>query len=107
MKKLKLLLLCLPFYFLANSQVRHINQINIVNFTVKNTLPQTIDSWISTTAALVLVAQKVPDARVQEPRLVSQNKKPAIESNNTLIHSSHTPVHYCKNPGFLFTFLYQ
>jgi|GEM_PF-1237067 len=72
MKKLKLLLPILFFNLLVNSQVGQINQINIVSFTVKNTLPGTIDSWISTPAALVLVAQKVPGARVLEPRLVIQ-----------------------------------
>jgi hypothetical protein len=72
MKKLKLLLLCLPFSLLANSQAGQINQINIVSFTVKNTLPGNIDSWLSTPGALMLVAQKVPNTRMMEPRLVLQ-----------------------------------
>ncbi len=72
MKKLKLLLLCLPFSLLANSQAGQINQINIVSFTVKNTLPGNIDSWLSTPGALMLVAQKVPNTRMVEPRLVLQ-----------------------------------
>ena len=73
MKKLKLLLLCLPIYFFANSQAGQINQINIVSFTVKPVLPGTVDSWLSTPAALIMVAQKVPGpVPLREPRLVVQ-----------------------------------
>lgn len=74
MKKLKLLLLCLPFSYLANSQAGQINQINIVSFTVKPVLPGTVDNWLSTPAALIMVAQKVPGARVKESQLVLQIK---------------------------------
>ncbi len=69
MKKLKLLLLILCTSLVASSQI---NQINIVNFTVKNTLPANIDNWLSTPGALLLTAQKVPGTRVLEPRLVIQ-----------------------------------
>lgn len=72
MKKLKILLLCLPFSFLATSQPGQLNQINIPTFTVKSTLPGTVDSWVSTPAALMLVAQKVPGARIKETLLVLQ-----------------------------------
>ena len=72
MKKLKLLLLCLLFSLLANSQAGQINQINIVSFTVKQVLPGSIDNWISTPGALLMMAQKVPNPRMVEPRLVVQ-----------------------------------
>lgn len=73
MKKLKLLLLCLPFSLLANSQAGQINQVNIVSFTVKNTLPSNVDSWLSVPGALIMVAQKVPSpVPMREPRLVVQ-----------------------------------
>ncbi len=72
MKKLKLLLPALLLCSTLFGQAGQINQINIVNFTVKNTLPGTVDSWISTPAALVLVAQKVPGSRVLETKLVLQ-----------------------------------
>lgn len=83
MKKLKLLLLCLPFYFLANGQAGQLNQINIPSFTVKNVLPGTVDSWISTPGALILVAQRVPGARVKETLLVLQ-----IRSGSAMICGS-------------------
>jgi hypothetical protein len=66
MKKLKLLLLLLGVGLAA------ISQVNIVSFTVKNTLPATIDSWLSSPGALVLIAQKAPGQRLVEPRLVVQ-----------------------------------
>src|SRR5262245_28104023 len=72
MKKLKLLALLFTTALVAQSQVGQINQINIVNFTVKNTLPSTIDGWLSTPGALVMTAQKVPGASIKEPRLVVQ-----------------------------------
>ena len=81
MKKLKLLWLGLLASLLVYSQAGQINQINIVSFNVKNTLPGTIDSWISTPAALILVAQKVPSSvPMREPRLVIQ-----IRSGGTII----------------------
>lgn len=55
--------------FTARSQI---NQVNIVNFTVKNTLPAKVDEWVSTPAALVLTAQKSPQARDIKPFLVLQ-----------------------------------
>ena len=69
MKKLKLLLLVLGVSLVASSQI------NIVSFTVKNTLPANIDSWLSTPGALILVAQKAPGQRIVEPRLVVQIRK--------------------------------
>lgn len=66
MKKLKLLLLVLGVSLAA------ISQINIVSFTVKNTLPGNIDSWLSTPGALILVAQIAPGQRIAEPRLIVQ-----------------------------------
>ena len=73
MKKLKLLWLGLFVSLFANSQAGQINQINIVSFNVKNILPGTVDSWMSTPAALILVAQKVPSSvPLREPRLVVQ-----------------------------------
>ncbi|MBI5858270.1 MAG: hypothetical protein HZB42_11565 [Sphingobacteriales bacterium] len=73
MKKIKLLLLCLPFSLLANSQAGQINQINIVSFSVKNTLPGTVDSWLTVPGALIMVAQKVQSpVPLREPRLIVQ-----------------------------------
>jgi hypothetical protein len=71
MKKLQSLLLALCITLLASAQI---NQVNIVNFTVKNTLPANIDNWLNTPGALLLTAQKVPGARLLEPRLVIQVK---------------------------------
>ncbi len=61
-----LLLLC---FHAARSQP---NQINIVNFTVKNTLPANVDSWNSTPGALLLTAQKGPQSRDLKPFMVLQ-----------------------------------
>jgi hypothetical protein len=72
MKKLKLLLAGLFVTLIASSQAGQLNQINIVNFTVKNTLPATVDSWLSTPGALVLTAQRVPSAQVKEPMMLLQ-----------------------------------
>lgn len=72
MKKLKLLLPALLLSLLANSQAGQINQINIISLTVKSVLPGNIDSWMSTPGALIMVAQKVPNPRMVEPRLVIQ-----------------------------------
>ncbi len=72
MKKLKLLFTGLLIGLIASSQAGQINQINIVNFTVKTTLPGTVDSWLSTPGALMLTAQKVPGAQVREPMMILQ-----------------------------------
>ncbi len=73
MKKLKLLLPALLLSLFTSSQVGQTNQINIVSFTVKNVLPADVNSWMSTQAALILVAQKVPSTiPMREPRLVVQ-----------------------------------
>ena len=71
MKKLKLLLLLTIFGASANSQLQ---QIKIVSFTVKNQLPSAIDNWNSSPAALLLVAQKLPQSRPEGVRLVLQIK---------------------------------
>ncbi|MBP6686968.1 MAG: hypothetical protein KA160_03840 [Lacibacter sp.] len=68
MKKIIFFLLLL-FCFAARSQP---NQINIVNFTVKNTLPANIESWNSTPGALLLTAQKGPQSRDLKPFMVLQ-----------------------------------
>jgi hypothetical protein len=80
MKKLKLLLAGLFVTLIASSQAGQLNQINIVNFTVKNTLPATVDSWLSTPGALVLTAQRVPSAQVKEPMMLLQ-----IRSGGTIV----------------------
>lgn len=88
MRKLPLLLLALLLQLLAPAQGGQINQINIVNFTVKNTLPGTVDNWLSVPGALVLTAQKVPGAQVREPMMVVQ-----IRANGALVcgNSMSTP----------------
>ena len=73
MKKLKLFATSLFFCLLANNLAAQLQQIKIVSFTVKNQLPAIIDSWTSTPAALILVAQKIPSpVPMREPRLVVQ-----------------------------------
>lgn len=69
MKKLKLLMLVLGISLAARNQP---NQINIVNFNVKNTLPANIDDWTSMPGAFLLSAQKSPQARDMKPVLVLQ-----------------------------------
>jgi hypothetical protein len=84
MKKLKLLVAGLLITLMASSQAGQINQINIVNFTVKSTLPGTVDSWLSTPGALLLTAQKVPGSQVREPMMVLQIRSgSAIICGNT------------------------
>lgn len=64
-------LFCLLFLLVLGSNGQ-LQQIKIVNFTVKNQLPGKIDSWSSTPGALLLVAQKQPNARIEGVRLVIQ-----------------------------------
>ncbi|HEV7782282.1 MAG TPA: hypothetical protein VGO58_13505 [Chitinophagaceae bacterium] len=85
MKKLKLLLPFLLLSMLAQSQAGQINQVNIVNFTVKNVLPGTIDSWLSIPGALMLTAQKVPGSQIKEPAMVVQ-----IRSGSSIICGNTT-----------------
>jgi hypothetical protein len=80
MRKLLLLLPAIWISALLFGQAGQINQINIVNFTVKNSLPGTVDSWLSTPGALLLTAQKVPGAQVREPMMVLQ-----VRSNGAII----------------------
>lgn len=73
MKKIKLLSVGLLASLLCYSQPGQINQINIVSFSVKTTLPGNIDSWLTVPGALIMVAQKVPNpVPLREPRLVVQ-----------------------------------
>jgi hypothetical protein len=83
MPKLKLLLVALLITTIASSQAGQINQINIVNFTVKNTLPGVTDTWLSAPGALVLTAQKVPGSQVREPMMQLQ-----IRNNGTVVCGS-------------------
>jgi hypothetical protein len=78
MKKIPLLLLFLCCF--AGKAFSQIQQIKIVSFTVKNQLPARIDNWTSTPGALLLVAQKQPNARIEGLKLVVQ-----IRSNGTVI----------------------
>lgn len=80
MNKLKLLLVGLFASTIISSQPGQLNQINIINFTVKNTLPGTVDSWLSTPGALVLTAQKAPGTQIKEPVMILQ-----IKSNGSVI----------------------
>ena len=76
------------FAFFAKGQPGQpgqINQVNIVNFTVKNSLPASVDSWLSIPAALMLTAQKVPGVQLREPMIVlSIRSGPAIICGTTL-----------------------
>ncbi|MBK7434276.1 MAG: hypothetical protein IPI66_10475 [Chitinophagaceae bacterium] len=72
MKKIKLLLLLLALNgATAFGQIQHIK---IVSFSVKNQLPASIDNWNSIPGALLLVAQKNPQVRLEGVRLVLQIK---------------------------------
>jgi hypothetical protein len=70
MKKLNHLFLWLCLISVSASA--QINQINIVNFTVKPTLPMKVDEWLSVPGALIMTAQKSPQARDIKPFLVVQ-----------------------------------
>lgn len=81
MRKLHFVLLCLVLSPLLWAQSGQINQINIVSFTVKPSLPANPDSWVSVPGGLVMVAQKVPGTVApKEPRLVIQ-----IKHNGTVV----------------------
>ncbi|MBL7730842.1 MAG: hypothetical protein JNM88_06660 [Chitinophagaceae bacterium] len=85
MRKLTLLAATLLFCILAVGQAGQINQINIVNFTVKNTLPASVESWMTTPGALMMTAQKVPGTQVREPMMVLQIRSgSAIICGNTM-----------------------
>jgi hypothetical protein len=88
MKKINFFLFLIFCVTAARSQP---NQINIVNFNVKNTLPAKIDDWISMPGALLLSVQKSPQARDPKPVLVLQIRSGgAIVCGNNL--SSARPV---------------
>lgn len=70
MKKLKLLLLSL--FLINTAAICQVNQIKIVSFQVKNTLPSKIDEWSTIPAAIILTAQKSPTVQLKEPKLVIQ-----------------------------------
>ena len=58
----------------AMSQVGQIQQIKIVSFTVKNQLPGVIDKWNNSPGSLLLVAQMLPNIRLEGATLVLQIK---------------------------------
>ena len=68
MRKISLFLFLICFS-LAKSQT---NQINIVNFTIKNSLPANVESWITTPGAMLLTVQKGPQVRDLKPFMVLQ-----------------------------------
>lgn len=70
MKKLKLLLLSL--FLINTAAICQVNQIKIVSFQVKNTLPSKVDEWSTIPAAIILTAQKSPTVQLKEPKLVIQ-----------------------------------
>jgi hypothetical protein len=51
-----------------------LNELKIVSFTVKNSLPTTVDSWSAIPGSLLLVAQKNPQSRMDQVKLVIQIK---------------------------------
>ncbi len=77
MKQLLMFLMSVLFSAFAFGQM---NQIRIVSFQVKNTLPAKIDEWTSTPGALILTAQKMPNTRLKEVKLVLQ-----IRSNGAIV----------------------
>lgn len=77
MKKIKLLLLlalCSPAVFCQ------IQQLKIVNFTVKNQLPPKIEQWATIDGAIALTAIKQTQSKLEEVKLVVQ-----IKSNNMIV----------------------
>ncbi len=82
MKKIKLLLLLL---FCGVSAFSQIQQIKIVNFTVKNQLPASIDNWTNVPGSLLLVAQLPPTIRVNGIRLIIQ-----IRANGAIVCSNNS-----------------
>jgi hypothetical protein len=69
MKRLKLLLLVLMGAIATHGQL---SQIKILNFTVKNQLPASVDNWLSQPGALLLTAQKAPTVQLRGAKLVLQ-----------------------------------
>lgn len=86
MRKFCLALFHLMASTLLVAQSGQINQINIVSFTVKPTLPPNPDSWATLPGGLMMVAQKVPgNVPPKEPRLVVQIKyNGAVLCGNTV-----------------------
>ena len=77
MKKISLLLLLAIFSISGFSQNQ---QIKILSFTVKNTLPESVDSWLTTPGALIMTAQKLPGTQVRELLMVVQLTSVAVRS---------------------------
>ncbi|MBL0146150.1 MAG: hypothetical protein IPP48_10585 [Chitinophagaceae bacterium] len=84
MKKLKLLLLLMCL--ISTAAIGQINQIRIVSFQVKNTLPAKVDEWSTVPGAIILTAQKAPTVQLKEPKLVVQ-----IRGNGAII-CGNTPA---------------
>lgn len=70
MKKLVLFFLLMK----GLSSMSQPNQVNILNFNVKNSLPSNIESWINTPGALILSVQRSPQGRDLKPFMVLQIK---------------------------------
>ena len=83
MKKIKLLLLLLSI--ICTAAYSQLQQIKIVNFTVKNQLPSVIDNWNNIPGSLLLVAQLPPPIRINGIRLVLQ-----IKGNGAIICSNNS-----------------
>ncbi len=96
MKKLIQLIiftLLLPLFTWAQ-----LNELKIVNFTVKNTLPAIVDSWSATPGSLLLVVQKNPQSRMDQAKLVIQIKNNgSIVCGNNFSSSETTTISTVRN----------
>jgi hypothetical protein len=84
MKKIRLLFILLLMILGGAPAYSQIQQIKIVNFTVKNQLPASIDNWTTVPGSLLLVAQLPPTVRVNGIRLIIQ-----IRANGAIVCSNN------------------
>lgn len=85
MKKFRLLFILLFLLFGWSAAFSQLQQIKIVNFTVKNQLPASIDNWPTVPGSLILVAQLPPTVRVNGIRLIIQ-----IRANGAIVCSNNS-----------------
>jgi hypothetical protein len=76
----KLMQLIIFMLALPLCMVGQLNELKIVSFTVKNTLPASVESWSATPGSLLLVAQKNPQSRMDQVKLVIQ-----IRNNGSIV----------------------
>ncbi len=65
-----------------------LNQINIITFNVKNKLPADVGSWNNSPAAVILVAQKMPQVNIQGAKLLVQIRQAGTKLCGSNLQSS-------------------